>query len=191
MTAANVKRSCLSDSVGKCVQRTAQIGSAQIHRSVIKGETYARRKAQGCTCDDGRPCSKRQGSTCSAASQACDAVKERAFAEQVDPTLYSPALSLALTLYNPNPNPKPRPNLCGAEPSAAAPLYQPVKGAHAATLASGRGRPLSACAQQGLLAHARGRLHQPRAGHVARRALGLPHVGSYSSATSSPPRSPS
>ena len=87
MTAANVKRSCLSDSIGKCVQRTAQIESAQIHRSVMRGETYARRKVQGCTCGDWRPCSKRQGSTCSATSQTCDAVKERKFAEQVDPTL--------------------------------------------------------------------------------------------------------
>ena len=48
----------------------------------MKGETYARRKAQGCSCGDGCPCSKRQGSTCSAASQACDVVKERAFAVQ-------------------------------------------------------------------------------------------------------------
>ena len=82
VTAANVKRACMSDSMGKCVQRTAQIETAQIHRSVMKGETYARRKAQGCTCGDGRPCSKRQGSTCSAASQACDAVKEHTFAQR-------------------------------------------------------------------------------------------------------------
>ena len=35
--------------------------------------------------------------------------------------------------------------------------------------------------QQGVLAHARGRLHKPRAGHVACRALSLPHVGCYNS----------
>lgn len=42
--------------IGKCMQRTAEITHTHIHRSVLRGETYAER-LQGCACPNRKQCS--------------------------------------------------------------------------------------------------------------------------------------
>ena len=182
----------------------------------MKGETYARRKAQGCSCGDGRPCSKRQGSTCSAASHACDVVKERAFAVQNKLRLHhyisqsKAHMQRRSQVGEADLYRRVRTKLGPHVPRASVILY--VRAARTslprAARTEGTGQlararaatavryvrdvrvPSSVLAnrrtvwhprQQGVLAHARGRLHKPRAGHVACRALSLPHVGCYDS----------
>ena len=185
----------------------------------MKGETYARRKAQGCSCGDGRPCSKRQGSTCSAASQACDVVKERAFAVQNKLRLHhyisqsKAHMQRRSQVGEADLYQRVRNKLGPHAPRASVILY--VRAARTslprAARTEGTGQLARARAatavryvrdvgvrttlgptrkprrtvwhprQQGVLAHARGRLHKPRAGHVACRALSLPHVGCYNS----------
>jgi hypothetical protein len=55
VTASNILRRESPDRTVKCVQRTLNISRAEVHRSVLSHETYARR-ARGCICADGASC---------------------------------------------------------------------------------------------------------------------------------------
>ena len=171
----------------------------------MKGETYARRKAQGCSCGYGCPCSKRQGSTCAAASQACDVVKERAFAVQNKLRLHhcfsqsKAHMQRRSQVGEADLYRRVRSKLGPHVPRASVILYvraartslpRAVRTEGTGQLARARAAtavryvrdvrvpPSSVLAnrrtvwhprQQGVLAHTRGRLHKPRAGHDARR----------------------
>ena len=73
VTATNVLRMDTSHpglAIGKCIMRTRQIASVQIHRSVMFNETYHRRIA-GCSCGDFRASCGCCGHTGPSPSAAC------------------------------------------------------------------------------------------------------------------------
>lgn len=81
VTATNVLRASISEWVGKCIQRTALIASAQIHRSVMANETFSKR-GPGCACAGGARC-RCCGNTGPSSSVACQQITSiRAHAAQ-------------------------------------------------------------------------------------------------------------
>ena len=56
VTASNVFRRGMPEREGKCIMRTRELVHAEIHRSVMRNESYHRR-GDGCICGDHRRCS--------------------------------------------------------------------------------------------------------------------------------------
>lgn len=69
ITKALVRRHRNADWIGKCIQRTAEISSVEVHRSVLLGETYLQRNRRGCICASGAACSY-SGSPAAACNRA-------------------------------------------------------------------------------------------------------------------------
>ena len=86
VTSANVMRratrtdAAIGRGIGKCLQRTTEIASVEVHRSVLANETYHRRIG-GCRCSDGRRCTC-CGRTGPSPSQACMVPSETILASQ-------------------------------------------------------------------------------------------------------------